>query len=136
VTSGIAATYVTHDQTPLSGDIHGTADVSSVKLLLLAALGFIHASGRHRNLEAMDVFGIPGIFHRLQDADVDPRVREVVQGLNELYAVKQLCGKAAWANAVLRLEKISMDLLDELGRPAPRTPSPMLQLFKSSSEPS
>jgi hypothetical protein len=101
-----------------------------VKLVVLAALGFIHATGAHRKFDAYNVFGIPYIFDRLKDAGVDPRVVELVQGLDELYAVRQLCGKAAWASAVLRLEKLSLDLLEELARPAPRAPSPMQQLFQ------
>jgi hypothetical protein len=134
-TSGTAATYVNNEQLPLSGNIHGTADLSSVKLLVLAALGFIHADGAHRKVDAYNVFGVPHIFDRLKEAGVDPRVRELVQGLDELYGVKLLGGKAAWASAVRRLEKISLDLLDELDRAAPRASSPMLQLFKSSAEP-
>lgn len=105
-----------------------------MRLLLLAALGFIHATGAHRKFDAYNVFGIPYIFDRLKDAGVDPRVKELVQGLDELYAVRQLCGKAAWASAVLRLEKIGLDLLEEMARPAPRASSPMLQIFKCNSE--
>ena len=123
------------DQASLPGNIHGTADLSSVKLIVLAALGFIHAAGAHRKVDAYNVFGVPHIFDRLKEAGVDPRVREVVQGLDELYGVKLLCGKAAWASAVRRLEKVCLDLLDELGRAAPRAPSPMLHLFRSSGDP-
>jgi hypothetical protein len=125
---------VNTDQAPLSGDIHGTADISSVRLLLLAALGFIHATGAQRKFDAYNVFGIPYIFDRLKDAGVDPRVRELVQGLDELCAVRQLCGKAAWASAVLRLEKIGLDLLEGIARPALQLSSPMLQIFKCNSE--
>ena len=123
------------DQGPVSGNVHGTADLSSVKLIVLAALGFIHADGAHRKVDAYNVFGVPHIFDRLKEAGVDPRVREVVQGVDELYGVKLLCGKAAWAAAVRHLEKVCLDLLDELGRAAPRAPSPMLHLFRSSGDP-
>jgi hypothetical protein len=123
---------VTNDPLLAPSGINGTADVSSVKLLVLAALGFIHAAGAHRKFDAYNAFGVPHIFDRLDDARVDPRVRDLVQGLDELPAVKALCGKTAWASAVFRLEKIGLDLLEELGRAPPRAQSPMLLLLENS----
>ena len=131
---GIAALYVNSNETPGLGGLHGTADLSSVKLLVLAALGWLHAIGAHRNGDAFNVFGIPYIFDCLRKADVDPRVQGLIQEIDELPGVKGLCGEAAWASAVMRLEKIALDLLDQLGRPPPRARSPMLQLFKYRSD--